>query len=97
MKPIDLDVMIDQMKSLMEYAEPGLVPAYSASIDVLANAKTSEAKTEERKPRGRCLVRTPFMPDDWHDWVVIAKDVCVGQGKRVNIMECKSCGKLKIV
>lgn len=41
------------------------------------------------------MKRITFVPDDWHDWVVIAKDVCTGEGKRVNIMECASCGKIK--
>ncbi len=43
------------------------------------------------------LLRIPLMHGDGHEWNVIAWDVCVGEGKRVNIMECKSCGKLKIV
>lgn len=91
MKQIDLDVMIDRVRADRALAEPDLVPVYNAIIDVLKNAKT-----QETKPRGRCLIRTPFVPDDWHDWVVIAKDVCVGEGKRVNIMECASCGKIKV-
>lgn len=66
-----------QMRAERELAWPDLVPVYSAIIDVLANAKT-----QETKPRGRCLVRTPFVHDDWHDWNVIAWDVCVGEGKR---------------
>ena len=31
-----------------------------------------------------------------HNWHVVAKDVCTGSGKRVTVMECRRCGKLKV-
>ena len=34
-------------------------------------------------------------PKCHHQWRMIAKDVCTGEGKRVNVYECYRCGKCK--
>lgn len=36
-------------------------------------------------------------PKCHHHWHMIAKDVCLGNGKRCDIYECGVCGKIKIV
>ena len=35
-------------------------------------------------------------PKCHHQWRMIAKDVCTGEGKRVNVYECYRCGKIKV-
>ncbi len=61
-------------------------------IDLEAKVDPNQAERELAE-----LLRIPLIQGDGHEWNVIARDVCVGEGKRVNIAECKSCGKLKIV